>query len=75
VRLRRVEGRATIALRAVHAARLRIRVQPRGGPRRALVSRHVRACHGYRVALPRGHGVATVVASVRRGAQTTARRY
>ena len=75
VRLSRSRGRAAITLRAVHAARLRVRARTRGGASRTVLSRRVRACHAYRIALPGGHGVATITASVTRGTQTTARRY
>jgi hypothetical protein len=75
VRLTRTGGRAAIALRAVHSAKLRVWVRPQGGKRRLLVSRRIGACRTYRIALPRGHGLATLTASVGRRAQTTARRY
>ncbi len=75
VRLIRTAGRAVVALRAVHSARLRVRVRPTGGAIRTLLSRRIGACRSYRIALPRGHGTATLTASVGSGAQVTARRY
>ena len=75
VRLMRAAGRAYVTLRAVHSARLLVRVRPTGGAVRTLVSRRIGACRSYRIALPRGHGTATLTASVGSGAQITARRY
>ena len=75
VRLTRAAGRAVITLRAVHSARLRVRVRPTGGAVRTLVSRRIGACRSYRIALPPGHGTALLTASVGSGSQITARRY